>query len=374
MPTLMKVDLVDLAAWGWTAEREALFRDHRAAGRRPGRVTWTAGSVTAITAAGPVDVVVQRRSRRSMAGAQQAPAVGDWLALEPVSDGVSPRDALREILPRTSAFARSETARAGGTATTQVIAANVDVVLLVSAFGRDLSPRRIERYLTLAWASGARPIVVLNKLDLCSDLCSALDEVAPVAPGVPLLPVAAISGDGMDAVRAVVAPGRTLCLLGSSGVGKSTIANALLGRLRQAVSEVRADDERGRHTTTARELIPLPDGGLLVDTPGLRSVGLVDDGSGMEQAFVDVEALASACRFRDCRHDREPGCAVRAAIDDGELARERLDGHRKLVRELRSIELRADVAAARAESRRLGRLYRGAGEAAKRRHDQGAAG
>jgi ribosome biogenesis GTPase len=212
-------------------------------------------------------------------------------------------------------------------------------------------------------------VVVLSKLDLAHDLAADLAAVARVTGSVPVVPLSGITGEGVDLLEPYLEPGRTLCLLGSSGVGKSTLLNALLGEERQRVRAVREDDSRGRHTTTSRELIALPGGALLIDTPGLRSVGLWDDGSGLEQAFADIEGLAGDCRFRDCRHGGEPGCAVRAAIASGDLDESRLASHRKLERELRSIDLRADVAASRAEGRRLGRLYREAGRASRRRSE-----
>jgi ribosome biogenesis GTPase len=359
-----------LAACGWTPARAEAFAPWADQGHEPGRVIATGGMTRAQTATGVVDVVLQRRARAGFAVAADLPAVGDWLALErpPADPG---RAALRAILPRASAIARGEavSGRDGAAVAEQVVAANVDTAFLVSALTRDLNPRRIERYLLLAWASGTEPVIVLNKADVADDLGAAVAAVAPVAAGAPIHPVSALTHDGLAGLDPYLGAGRTVCLLGSSGVGKSTLANALLGHDRQLVREERADDGRGRHTTTARELFPLPGGALLVDTPGLRSVGLWDDGSGLDQAFGDIVELAAGCRFSDCRHEREPGCAVRAAIEAGELPGERLASHRKLARELRSIDLRHDVAAARAESRRMGRMYRDASRVARGKRD-----
>ncbi|MFN8621548.1 MAG: ribosome small subunit-dependent GTPase A [Chloroflexota bacterium] len=354
-----------LAAFGWTPEREAAFADHRAAGHVPGRVVLTAGLTRAQTADGPVEVVLQRRFRHEVRTAADLPAVGDWLALEPLatSGTGTAQAAARAVLHRSSAFSRGEST-GGDHIAEQVVAANVDTVLLVSALTHDLNPRRIERYLLLAYASGAAPVLVLNKADLAADLLGSLAAVGAVAGGVPIHPVSAVTGEGLAGLGSYLAQGRTVCLLGSSGVGKSTLANALLGETRQLVRAERSDDSRGRHTTTARELFPLPGGALLIDTPGLRSVGLWDDAGSLDSAFDDVARLAAECRFSDCRHEGEPGCAVRAAIADGELAEERLESHRKLERELRSRELREDVAAARAESRRWGRMARAGSERA----------
>jgi ribosome biogenesis GTPase / thiamine phosphate phosphatase len=352
---------LDLARLGWTDERESAFAPFAEDGLMPGRVTSTGGLTTASTASGPVEVIIQRRFRRSVASQADLPVVGDWLALQPL-EAQPGSAALRGVLPRTSHVSRADVsaARPGAHVDAQVVAANVDVCLLVSAFGGDLNPRRIERYLLNAWAGGTLPVVVVNKADLVGDPAVALAGVLEVAGDAPVHAVSARTGDGLEDVRAHLEHGVTACLLGSSGVGKSTLTNALLGEERQAVRDVRADDHRGRHTTSRRELFPLPGGALLVDTPGLRAVGLWDDGTGLERAFADVEALAASCRFRDCRHQREPGCAVRAAIDDGDLSEERLEDLRHLEREVRSLELRTDVPAGRAESRRRGRIYRDA--------------
>jgi ribosome biogenesis GTPase / thiamine phosphate phosphatase len=359
-----------LVAFGWTPEREAAFAAHAAAGLVPGRVISTGGVMRAATAAGTVDVVFQRRFRRAAASAADLPAVGDWLALEPMpSSGTAAQQAaVRFVLPRSSMFARGEET-SGQHVAEQVVAANVDTAFLVSALTHDLNPRRIERYLLLAWASGAQPVVVLNKADLVSDLATSVAAVAAVAGDVPIHPVSAMTHDGLAGLAPYLAPGRTVCLLGASGVGKSTLANALLGTQRQLVKAERADDSRGRHTTTARELFPLPGGALLIDTPGLRSVGLWDDGKGLDQAFEDIAALAVSCRFSDCRHVTEPDCAVMAAIASGELAEERLESHQKLEKELRSLDLRSDPAAARAENRRFGRMVRVAGKTAQVRKE-----
>lgn len=359
-----------LAGYGWTPEREAAFAPSRDEGLVPGRVIATGGFTRAVTATGTVEVVIQRRFRHAVRSGADMPAVGDWLALDPLpaSGGSHAQAAVRAVLARSSTFTRGDST-GGDHIAEQVVAANVDTVLLVSALTHELKPRRIERYLLLAWASGAAPVLVLNKADVATDLAGSLAAVGAVAGSTPIHPVSAITGEGLDGLAPFLAPGRTVCLLGSSGVGKSTLANALLGEERQLVRAERADDSRGRHTTTARELFPLPGGALLIDTPGLRSVGLWDDGAGLDQAFEDINRFAEACRFSDCRHESEPGCAVRAAIEDGELAAERLESHRKLEREVRSLELRNDVAAARAESRRWGRTYRQVAKRVRQRMD-----
>lgn len=340
---------------GWTADRAGAFEPLAARGLLPGRVCGTDRDMTsAWTAHGAVEVILQRRFRRSADARAALPVVGDWLALEPVphQPGLA---ALREVLPRRGCLVRGDaaSARPDTRIDEQALAANVDTALIVSAFGHDLNLCRTERYLALAWGGGVQPVIVLNKSDLCADVDAAMERLADVTRGVPVCAVSALHRDGLAALDAHLAPGTTACLLGSSGVGKSTLVNALLGESRQRMGEVRADDERGRHTTSRRELIVLPGGALLVDTPGLRAVGITDDTAGLEHVFEDIDDLAGLCRFSDCRHQGEPGCAVLAAVASGELTAERLQSRRRLEREARSMALRGDVRQARAESRRI---------------------
>lgn len=257
------------------------------------------------------------------------PVVGDWVAL----DG----EHAVAVLPRRTAFVRTV---AGRTSAPQVVAANLDLVLVVDALAGPSRLRRVERYLAVAWSSGATPVVVLTKADLCDDVPAAVQQVAEDALGVDVLAVSALTGEGMADLRALLAPGRTAAMVGPSGVGKSSLVNALAGRAVAGTGEVRDSDGRGRHTTTARELHVLPGGGLLVDTPGMRELALYDDAEGLATAYADVEELASACRFRDCGHHGEPGCAVAAAIDDGRLDPARFLAWRKLAAESRRQRLR----------------------------------
>jgi ribosome biogenesis GTPase len=264
------------------------------------------------------------------------PAVGDWVAIR--RHPGENRATIRAVLPRRSVFARKV---AGRETAAQVIAANVDVVFLVAALDGDRNDRRLERYLTLAWASGASPVIVLNKADLCPDPTTAAEPIEAAAPGVAVHVVSALSGLGLEGLEAYFRDGATVALLGSSGVGKSTLSNRLVGRDAQATQAVR-DDGKGRHTTTRRELIARPGGGLVVDTPGLRELQLWEGAEGVPTAFAEVEDLAARCRFSDCAHEGEPGCAVRAAVADGSLPAERLASYRKLRGEVRHLEARQD--------------------------------
>ena len=341
-----------LAPLGWTSERARRFADQRLDGLVPGRFVDEASRV-AITVAGPTQVIIQRRAAREAASAVDLPAVGDWLALEPVSAS-PPQAALRGILPRSGTFIRQRPSDGQP----QVLAANVDSAFLVSGLDDDLNLRRIERYLVLALDGGVTPVVVLNKVDIALDLARAVAEVHAVAAGTRVVVTSAIDGTGLEELVSLLEPGATACLLGSSGVGKSTITNALLGEERQATRDLREDDSKGRHTTSHRELFALPGGGLLIDTPGLRTVGVMGEADAVQATFDEVESLARSCRFSDCRHETEPGCAVRAAIEAGTISADRLASHHKLEAERQYAELRSDERARREADRKLGRFFK----------------
>ncbi len=259
--------------------------------------------------------------------------MGDWVAVRIVP--LERRAVIVDILPRRTKFSRRA---AGKRAEEQVVAANVDIVFLVQALDSTLNLRRLERYLVVASDSGARPVVLLNKSDLCSNLDEVVAAVDRVSAGAPVHVLAARDGQGVEGLKEYLAEGVTGAVLGSSGVGKSTIINRLLGADYFPTDEVRGFDDKGRHTTTRRELVILPGRGMLIDTPGMRELQLLGGTEGLEAAFEDVGALALECRFRDCRHDEEPDCAVRQALDDGRLPLERFESYRKLLREIAFLE------------------------------------
>ncbi|MGY1801804.1 ribosome small subunit-dependent GTPase A [Blastococcus sp. SYSU D00922] len=330
--------VTDLSTLGWDRSDEPPSGSVLARVARVDR-----GRLTVLTADGERRAVPARALHESELG---GPAVGDWVVLR--------GELATEILPRRSAFVRT---MAGRTSAAQVVAANVDVVLVVDALTGDARLRRVERYLAVAWSSGATPVVVLTKADMCDDVPAAVAAVREDAIGVDVLPVSSVTGEGLDAVRALLGPGRTAAMVGPSGVGKSSLANALAGRSVAGTHEIR-EDGRGRHTTTARELHVLPGGGLLVDTPGMRELALYDDEDGIGTAYADVTELAEDCRFRDCGHRGEPGCAVAAAIDDGRLDPARFTAWRKLQAEAHRQRLRVDARARAEERARLRSFHR----------------
>ena len=342
-----------LVRLGWDERFATEFEPHRENGYSPARVTAEhRGTYIVVGEGGELGAEPSGKLRHEALGRGDLPAVGDWVALQTRAD--EGRATIHAVLPRRTKFSR----KAAWAATEeQVVAANVDVVFIVSALTAELSLRRLERYLTLAWESGASPVVVLNKSDLCPDLDGAIAEVETVTFGVPVVITSAVTGEGLEELRSYVGDGRTVALLGSSGVGKSTLLNALSGRDVQRTAELRADG-RGRHTTTHRELVALPSGGLLLDTPGMRELQLWSAADGFESTFDDIESLAATCRFADCAHESEPGCAVLEAERSGTLPSERLASYRKLQRELRALALRQDKRAAADERRRWRSLQR----------------
>jgi ribosome biogenesis GTPase / thiamine phosphate phosphatase len=333
-----------LAPYGWDDAWADEFAPHEPEGLLPGRVIRVdRGQCDVVTADG---VLRADTAFVTPHDPLRVVCTGDWVAVEP---GGNPRY-VRTYLPRRTAFVRSTSSkRSEG----QILAANVDYAIVAVSLAVELDLGRVERFLALAWESGAQPVVVLTKADLVPDaatLAHLVEDVETTAPGVPVLSVSAMGGDGLDVLLAVVSGG-TAVLLGQSGAGKSTLANALLGEEVMDVQATRDADGKGRHTTTTRNLLVLPGGGVLIDTPGLRGVGLWDAESGVGQVFAEIESLAERCRFHDCAHESEPGCAVLAAVASGELGERRLDSYRKLLRENQRIVAKTD-ARVRAEIRK----------------------
>ncbi|MGI5216106.1 ribosome small subunit-dependent GTPase A [Plantactinospora sp. CA-290183] len=342
----------DLASLGWDATLAAAYPP-RGDDHRPGRVIRVdRGVCTVLCADGPV--------RASLGGGVLAaaardaallPCAGDWLVVRSWPDR---RLSAEAVLPRRTAIVRRTAAK---DSSGQVLATNVDAAAVVEPMDPTPDVGRIERLLALAWESGAQPLLVLTKCDLVPDPVAVAEQVAQVAPGVEVLPVSAERGTGLAGLRPWIAPGRTLALLGPSGAGKSTLVNALAGATVMTTQGVRGADGKGRHTTTHRELILIPGGGAVLDTPGVRAVGLLDAAAGLDHAFSDVAELVAACRFADCGHRAEPGCAVRAALDSGELPARRWASWQKLEREIAFETRRRDDRMAAEERRRWKRIH-----------------
>jgi ribosome biogenesis GTPase len=345
---------MDLHLLGWNAHWRDLFQPYVSQHLAPGRVAVEHRDAYRIeTEHGERAGALAGRLRHHATRRSDLPAVGDFVAVR-ISDTDGPA-IVDAVLPRRTAFVRRA---AGDRPDDQVIAANIDTVFVMLGLDLDFNVRRVERYLAAVWESGATPVVLLNKADVCADekdKAGKVEDVRRVAIGVDVHALSALTADGLDAIRPYLQEGLTAGVVGSSGVGKSTLLNRLLGHDTQITSPVREHDSRGRHTTTHRELFVLPGGGIVIDTPGMREFQLSQDNAGVESVFADIEALAAECRFADCAHRQEPGCAVREAAASGQLDAGRLASYEKLLKELRYEASRDDPSAAR-ERKRLGRI------------------
>ena len=341
---------MNLDSLGWNSRRDNLFERYRsrsliaarvvADGRDPVTVASEEHQFSAVAA-----------GRLDDGGEPGPPVIGDWVAV----DLTCGTPVIRAVLPRSGVLARR---RPGAAERIQVVAANVDTVLLVDGLDRGPNRRRIERGVALAYNSGATPVIVLTKADLCPDVVAAEEEAKRAAPFADVLTVSAVDGSGVDALAAMLETGTTAVLFGPSGAGKSTLINSLLGEDRLETRGVREGDHKGRHTTTRRQLVTLAGGACLIDTPGIRELGLWLDAEAVDSAYADLEEIAAECRFRDCRHENEPGCAVRAAVRDGRLEQGRLDGYLRLRREAEAHELRRATHQIRASERRFSKMVR----------------
>lgn len=341
--------------WGWNSYFEAVWKEGDRENAFPARVIAQGRGIWRV--AGDVgECPAEAAGKLRLAAAEGAdwPAVGDWVAVELRDCGGAAL--IGEVLPRRTQFVRKG---AGKKIAEQVIAANVDVALLVCGLNGDFNPRRVERYLAQCWESGAKPVIVLNKADAAENPLEKARKMEELAMGVPVCLLSAKTGQGLSELETYFASGQTLVLLGSSGAGKSTIINRLMGRAIQEVQEVRESDSRGRHTTTARQMFVLPGGAVVMDTPGLRELQLWDADKGIMQAFADIDALAALCRFTDCGHSTEPGCAVQAAVLATTLDLERLENWRKLQREMEFLRRKIDPEARQDQKRRMKQIMRG---------------
>ena len=353
------MNLIDL---GWNEFFASGFEPFKSRGLKPGRIAEEHRELYEVFCEeGQFKAEVSGKFRFEAQSRADFPAVGDWVAVNILPQ--EERAIIHAVLPRKSAFSRRAVLsggmpETGGRTDEQVLAANIDTLFLVSGLDNDFNLRRIERYLSAAWDSGAMPVVVLNKADICDDVAAKIGEVEQVAPGVDILSISAATKEGLENVRTYLKPGRTAALLGSSGVGKTSIINCLLGENRMKTTEVRVDDSRGRHTTTHREMIILPEGGIVIDTPGLRSFKVWDGEEGIARLFDDIEKLALRCRFADCSHTGEPGCAIQSALSDGSLDPKRYENYRKLQKEQRFLASRKNQRDVRKQQRAMGKRFK----------------
>lgn len=360
-----------LMQYGWSANwDQAWSKDDRGL-HNPGRITADFGQkYKVMTEEGEIWGEMSGKMKHALQSGGAYPAVGDWVELQRLEG--EERGIIHGVMERKTSISRQKAGMKS--AQEQLIAANVDILFLVTSLNDDYNPRRMERYLIMAWNSGVNPVILLSKADLCDDADLKAAEMELIAPGVPVHVVSALENMGKEMVTAYLKDGVTVALTGSSGCGKSTIVNWIAESVSQKTQDIREGDSRGRHTTTHRELFLLPQGGLMVDTPGMRELQLYDDDGGLEQVFTDIEAIAEGCRFADCRHEDEADCAVRQAVEKGELDEKRLQNYRKTQREL-MFQMKKEARA----QRKMNRMDRSVKEPVRRKssywnkrmHDEG---
>jgi ribosome biogenesis GTPase len=355
------MNINNLKLLGWDQFFEGHFQPYAASGYAAGRVASEYKHFCCVySESGKVLGEIAGRLRHEALGRADLPVVGDWVVIRPSPE--SGKVTIHAVLPRKSKFTRK---MAGARTEPQIVGANIDTVFLITSLNEDFNPRRVERYLIVAWESGARPIVILSKSDLCDETQARIQEIRSVAGDVPIHAVSVVRREGLDELDPYLKQGRTVALLGSSGVGKSSLINHWLGHEYLTVQDIREHDGRGRHTTTHRELIVLPQGGLVLDTPGMRELQLWDGESGLHLAFADIETIAGRCYFSDCRHQDEPRCAIREALADGALDTARYQSYEKLQKELTYLGRKQDIRSALAEKKKWKKLSRVASQRAE---------